>query len=84
MPKPKRQTYSDKTPMPWGEHKGLPMEDVPGAYLLWLFRQPWIPDWPDLHAYLVANQTALLTEEGEESPHSDGFDSYDDYEKFGR
>jgi hypothetical protein len=84
MPKPKRVIYTDKTLMPWGIHKGLPMADVPGSYLLWLFQQPWIRDWPDLHTYLVANQTALLAEEEVERPKTDGFDSYEDYEKYGR
>lgn len=85
MAKPPRITYTDKTPMPWGQHKGKAMEDVPSDYLLWLLRQPWIRDWPDIHAYLVANQAALLMEEGEEdSGGTDGFTSLDDYERYGR
>lgn len=70
--------------MPWGEHKGIPMEDVPPDYLLWLFRQAWVRDWPDIHAYLVANQAALLAEEDEGKTSRDGFDSLDDYMRYGR
>ena len=85
MPKPKRQTYTDETPMPWGTHKGTPMGKVPPDYLLWLFKQDWIRDWPDVHDYLVANQTALLQEDAKENPTStDGFDSLDDYMRYGR
>ena len=83
MPKPKRVTYTDQTPMPWGVHKGIPLRDVPADYMLWLLRQPWIRDRPNIYEYLVANQTALLLETHEdEEPHSRGFDSMEDYEKY--
>lgn len=26
----------DASPMPYGKHKGRPMEDIPADYLLWL------------------------------------------------
>lgn len=84
MPKPPRVTYTDETPMPWGEHKGTAIGEVPGDYLLWLFRQPWIKDWPDVHDYLVANQAALLQEDEEDKGGTDGFESLDDYMKWGR
>ena len=84
MPKPPRVTYTDETPMPWGEHKGTPIGEVPGDYLLWLFRQKWIKDWPDVHAYLVENQAALLQEDEEDRGGTDGFESLDDYMKWGR
>lgn len=71
--------------MPWGEHKGTPMGDVPHDYLLWLFKQPWIKDWTDVHDYLVKNQAALLAEQEEESgPPGGGFNSLDDYMRYGR
>jgi len=28
---------NDKTPMPFGKHKGKQLQDVPPSYLLWLF-----------------------------------------------
>lgn len=28
--------YNDDTPMPFGKHRGLRMQDVPAEYLLWL------------------------------------------------
>ena len=27
----------DTDPMPWGKHKGIPMQDVPASYLHWLW-----------------------------------------------
>ncbi len=70
--------------MPWGDHKGTPMEKVPAEYLLWLFKQTWIKDWPDLHDYLVANQAAFELEDQEDRGGTDGFDSLDDYMRYGR
>lgn len=89
MPKPKRVKFTDQTPMPWGIHKGTPLEKVPADHLLWLFKQPWIKDWPDLHDYLVENQAALLKESEEEQDatqrrNAQGFASLDDYMKYGR
>lgn len=71
--------------MPWGVHKGTAMEDVPPDYLLWLFRQKWVRDWPDLHDYLVENQDALMLEEtkSEEDAPRGEFTSYEDYMKHG-
>ncbi len=87
----KRVTYTDDTPCPFGRHKGTPMGKVPSGWLLWLFRQDWIQtyDRGDLNRYLVENQTALLKEEEDqesenEAAHSDGFNSFDDYLRYGR
>ena len=86
MPKTPRKKVLDSTPMPWGEHKGIPMGKVDPNYLLWLFRQNWIRDWPDLHDYLVLNQDALMIEEqDDESANPRGeFTSYEDYLRYGR
>lgn len=27
----------DLDPMPWGKHKGVPMQDVPASYMFWLW-----------------------------------------------
>ena len=70
--------------MPWGDHKGTPIGQVPSDYLLWLFKQTWIRDWPDVHDYLVANQAALMSEQDEEPGGQDGFSSLDDYYRYGR
>lgn len=71
--------------MPWGEHQGTPMVDVPPSYLLWLFRQTWVRDWPDIHDYLVENQDAIMLEDTEEAdePHGE-FTSYEDYMRHGQ
>jgi len=31
---------TDLSPMPFGKHKGIPMQDVPAAWLHWLWSQP--------------------------------------------
>jgi uncharacterized protein (DUF3820 family) len=28
---------NDLSPMPFGKHKGVPMQDVPASYLFWLW-----------------------------------------------
>jgi hypothetical protein len=77
-------TYTDQTPLPWGQHKGTPIGQAPSAYLLWLFKQDWIRDWPDVHDYLVKNQDLLLAEDEEEKAGTDGFESLDEYMRYGR
>lgn len=37
-------SYSDDDLMPFGKHKGEPMQDVPASYLLWFSRQDEISD----------------------------------------
>lgn len=35
----KRQpAFTDTDPMPFGKHKGEPLQDVPASYLAWLWR----------------------------------------------
>lgn len=31
---------TDKSPMPFGKHRGTPMEKVPAKYLHWLWSKP--------------------------------------------
>lgn len=74
----------DKTPwdgdtrMSFGIHKGKRMTNVPGEYLLWLYEQPWAPDWPGLYAYLKTILPAL--QETIEETYSEGdMTTWDDY-----
>ena len=82
----KRQKLDDKSKMPWGIHQGIPIGEVDPSYLLWLMRQTWIREWPDMHDYLMANQTALIAEsdESEEDEGTGEFKSMDDYIRYGR
>lgn len=81
----KRTKYTDSTPMPWGGYEGTPLGEVDTHYLLWLLRQPWIKDRPNMYAYLIENQEKWLSEEvADETEDSGGFQSYDDYMKYGR
>jgi hypothetical protein len=76
--------FTDDTPMPFGQHKGKPMRDVPADHLLWLLNQPWIGERKQLHAYLVENRSAL-EEQAATKASNDGsiedMDTYDDYLK---
>lgn len=76
-----RTPWTDDTVMPWGKHEGAQLKSVPADYLLWLYRQPWIREWPGLHGYLKSREDILIAEEqerrAEEKPAE--FDSYDDY-----
>ena len=82
-----RTPWTDKTVMPWGDHHGQRMGNVPASYLDWLRDQPWIPTWYGLHAYLELNKTRIDKELEDEAPTygdaDDGFDSYEDYKRNG-
>lgn len=45
--------------MPFGKHKGQDMENVPASYLLWLFEQDWISQWPDVKGYIDKNTAGI-------------------------
>ena len=60
--------WTDNTKMPWGKHKGEFLKLIPPSYLLLLYEQPWIKDWPGLHAYLKKNEDLLLAEKNEARP----------------
>ena len=77
---------TDDTVLPWGEHKGKTLGDIPSNYLLWLLEQKWIADWPSLHTYLKQNKHVLEHEQRETHQakfHGSDEDwtagSYDDY-----
>lgn len=40
---------TDKSPMPFGKHKGTAMANVPASYLLWLWEQ-WNNSMPEGYA----------------------------------
>lgn len=55
--------YTDQEPMPFGEYRGIPLENVPASYLLWLadaLRQTG--RCPDLVVYVNANRECLELE----------------------
>jgi len=74
--------FTDDTLMPWGKHQGVKMSDVPASYLLWLYEQPWIKDWKELHAYLRANEDLLLAEKRDDAGGEEGFTSFQDYKDY--
>ncbi len=61
------------------------MEDVPASYLLWLFRQPWTREYPDLFEWLCDNQDWILKDSEDAAPEPMGeFTSFEDYMRYGR
>ena len=73
--------------MPWGQHKGKTMADVPADYLDWLRDQDWLSTWPGLHGYIANNMSRIDKELEENAPAKpegdDGFDDYEDYKRNG-
>lgn len=60
---------TDKDLMPFGKYGkqkdgrvGRKMEDVPASYLIWLYDQPWINEWPDVKQYIDDNYHILEKE----------------------
>jgi uncharacterized protein (DUF3820 family) len=51
--------YTDETLMPFGQHKGKKLIDVPAKYLLWLEGELRRGDWTDLQAYIKDNKEVL-------------------------
>lgn len=51
-------------PMPFGEYKGEPLENIDASYLLWLYDQEWLKDkYPGVYGYIEANEYELALEE---------------------
>ena len=73
--------WTDETVMPWGAHEGKKLSDVPPSYLLWLYEQPWIREWPGLYAYLKDHEDLLIAEREEttDPEHTGGYSSYDEF-----
>lgn len=55
----------DKSLMPFGRYKGIPLEGVPAGYLLWWADQSWTAQWPELLAYVDKHRDLLETENGD-------------------
>lgn len=51
---------TDASLMPYGKHKGTPMEQVPASYLLWLYDNNRTTD--QVRAYIVDNRAVLEKE----------------------
>lgn len=51
---------TDQDPMPFGKHKGTPLQDVPASYLAWLKDQNC--DHPGVRGYIEDSWSAILKE----------------------
>lgn len=45
--------------MPFGQHQGELMDNVPAEYLDWCRDQPWIHTWPLVQAYIHHNESRI-------------------------
>lgn len=60
------QTLNDDSPMPFGKYKGIPMSDVPVAYLHWLWTDAKFKTQTktsNVAAYIAENLDALKGED---------------------
>jgi len=84
----RRLQWNDTTLLQWGIHRGKPLGEVPPAYLLWLYEQRWIKDWPPLHKYLQGRHAELVEirestiDKAGLQASDDGFTSYEDYKAY--
>lgn len=58
---------TDRSPMPFGKHKGEEMQDVPADYLYWLITDGELSSGP-VYDYIMTNLTALRLEHDADWP----------------
>jgi uncharacterized protein (DUF3820 family) len=56
------KTLQDTDPMPFGKHKGEPMQDVPASYLHWLWQEIQHDKTSNVGDYIRRNLSALKKE----------------------
>jgi len=74
--------WTDETLMPWGEHEGTRLADIPASYLAWFMDQDWARDWPQLHNYCQLNETRIEAEIKENRPDEDEDGEFTTYQDF--
>lgn len=52
-------TFTDKSLMPMGQYKGIPLVNVPANTLLWYWNQNWFDKTTPLGRYISANLDVL-------------------------
>jgi hypothetical protein len=58
------KTAPERLIMPFGQHRGLDIEDVPDDYLYYISCQDWITKWPTVHAYIKKNINGIKKRAG--------------------
>jgi len=53
---------TDESLMPWGEHKGKPLAEVPAPYLLDLWTNKWLRDYKGLYSWVQTKLDRLRRE----------------------
>lgn len=61
---PKKIIYTDETPFPYGKFTGVPMQDVPASYLIWMYDRNKLTE--PLSRYVEENLDVLEQELKEE------------------
>ena len=62
QPAPKFKPLDDLSPMPFGKHKGTPMQDVPASYFHWLWTEIQHDKSSPVGDYIRRNLNALRKE----------------------
>lgn len=57
---------TDETIMPFGQHKGRKLANVPACHLLWLFDNNKLENYPGIKEYIEENYDILYEEIMEE------------------
>ena len=82
-----KDPWDTETVMPWGDYKGTKLDDIPGAYFATLREHKWLKTaWPGLSAYIEANWSTIEEQIQVHDPHEneEGFDSWEEYQRYGR
>jgi uncharacterized protein (DUF3820 family) len=74
--------YTDKTPMPFGIHKGKQLADVPASYLIWLFDNGKCGN--ELRKYIQDNMNVLSNEVKLENQKKENYQSIRSEERYAR
>lgn len=82
MPTSRKKLTGDE-PIQWGEFKGTRFRDLSLGYLDFLLRQPWLPDWPAIHAYVKSREAEIVAARPKlEQPRT--LTTFDDYMRWAR
>ena len=55
---------NDDSPMPFGKHRGKPMEEVPADYLIWCASKQWVAfQYPAVAEYIEDNWEIINSED---------------------
>ena len=77
MPKPFNPELHFTGKMPFGPHKGKPLDSLSALILAPLVTRPWLRKWPELFRYIMRNRERLMQEYSELKAQQDFFNESD-------